>query len=654
MKNFLVIDVETTIQNDGNPFDPRNKLCYVGLRTPQGETLLKIEYDEEPYGEKLATIKRMIDEAETIVGFNLKFDMHWIRRYIPNVDFSSKLTWDCQLVEFLLSSQRLRFPSLDEVCRFYDLGGKLDTVATEYWDHGIDTTAVPSSLLELYLSNDIRLTEKLFLHQWGLVHKRDERFKNLVWLNNEDTKVLEEMEFNGIKIDVKKIKEKEHVVAKEMEEIDAKLREIIRIPPEIPVNLGSTSQLSAILYGGYIHYPSTRVKETVLKSGLVKQRTVNCVRSYPVPGFTRPNPGTEVALTKKLSDEELRQAQGLAEQEFAGIPYRKYSTDLGTLTGLSIKSKTGQEFVSLLLKRSELDQRLTTYLRKLPEMIQQFGWQEDIIHGQFNQCVARTGRLSSSGPNLQNLDSELHDIFISRNALLINVDAKALEWVVCAHLARDRTAIAEIHGGIDQHTENQRFLGLPPGKEGRLIAKIFVFRLIYGSVAKGFAQDPDFIGLSSDAGFWEGVITKFYKKYPGIELFHKNLVKEWKTTGKITMPTGRTYIFDSDKDFNYLRPKILNYPVQGLGADLVTIARVSLYKRMMREGLKSKLVCTIHDSIVVDAVVEEKDVIIKMIKSTWDDIPHNYEYLFNDTWSLPSRCEISVGLNLKEMETVTL
>lgn len=654
MKNFLVIDVETTIQNDGDPFDPRNKLCYVGLRTPAGETLFKIEYDEEPYGDKLKTIKEMIDNAETIVGFNLKFDMHWIRRYIPDVDFSSKLTWDCQLVEFLLSSQRIRFPALDEVCRFYDLGGKLDTVATEYWNHGIDTTAVPHSLLELYLSTDLTLTEKLYLHQWSLVHKRDEKFKNLVWLNNEDTKVLEEMEFNGIKLDVDKISLKEKDVTQEMEGIDKRLRELINVPPEIPVNLGSTSQLSAILYGGYIHYPSTRIKETVLKSGELKQRSVKCVGSYPVPGFTRPSTRSETTLTKKLSDAELHQLQEAAKEKFGGIPFRKYSTDLGTLTSLVVKSKAGQEFVSLLLKRSELDQRLTTYLRKLPEMIQQHYWQDNIIHGQFNQCVARTGRLTSSGPNLQNLDSELHDIFISRNALLINVDAKALEWVVCAHLARDRTAFEEIHRGIDQHTENQKALGLPPGKPGRLIAKIFVFRLIYGSVAKGFAQDPDFVGTSTDVEFWEKLINKFYKKYPGIELFHKNLVKEWKTTGKLTMPTGRTYIFDNDKDFNYLRPKILNYPVQGLGADLMTIARVSLYKRMMREKLKSKLVCTIHDSIVVDAVNEEKDVIIKMIKSTWDDIPHNYEYLFNDTWSLPSRCEISTGLNLKEMETVEL
>lgn len=237
--------------------------------------------------------------------------------------------------------------------------------------------------------------------------------------------------------------------------------------------------------------------------------------------------------------------------------------------------------------------------------------------------------------------------------MLINVDAKALEWVVCAHLSKDPVAIKEICDNIDQHTENQKMLGLPEGKEGRLIAKIFVFRLIYGSVAQGFAQDPDFVGISREEVFWEALIRKFYRKYQGIELYHKALVKEHTTTGKILMPTGREYYVPMDRGIQYARPKILNYPVQGLGHDLMTIARVSLYKKLMPQKLVSKLISTIHDSIIVDAVEKEKDIVITAIKETWDQIPHNYRYLTGDTtWTLPMRCEISVGMDLKNMETI--
>lgn len=233
--------------------------------------------------------------------------------------------------------------------------------------------------------------------------------------------------------------------------------------------------------------------------------------------------------------------------------------------------------------------------------------------------------------------------------MLINVDAKALEWVVCAHLSKDPIACKEIINNIDQHTENQKMLGLPAGKEGRLIAKIFVFRLIYGSIAKGFAQDQDFIDISQKESFWQEKIDKFYNKYKGIERFHRELVKEHKITGKLVMPTGREYTIPEEYGPDGARPKILNYPVQGLGHDLMTIARVSLYKKWKERKIKSLLVSTIHDSIVVDAIKEEKDLIIKLIKDTWEKIPSNYEYLTGDKFTLPSRCEISCGPNLKEL-----
>ena len=232
--------------------------------------------------------------------------------------------------------------------------------------------------------------------------------------------------------------------------------------------------------------------------------------------------------------------------------------------------------------------------------------------------------------------------------MLINVDAKALEWVVCAFLSQDETAIYEIENNIDQHTENQKMLMLPPRKEGRLIAKVFVFRLIYGSVAEGFAKDPDFIDISKNVDFWQEKINKFYKKYKGIELFHEELVKQYKRDGKLTMLTGRTYYFDHQENFNYLRPKILNYPVQGLGHDLMTISRVSLFKKMRQAKVQAKLISTVHDSITIDTIPEEKETIIDLINKTWEDIPENFENLFGVKFNLPTRCEISCGPNLRD------
>lgn len=417
---YLILDVETTILNEGDPFDPRNSLCYVGLRDPSGTYLYDIQYGLDPYASKLEEIKRKIEQAEFLVGFNLKFDLHWIRRYLNDPRdsglFAMVSTWDCQLVEYLLSRQRLRMPSLDYVSASYSLPSKLDCVRTDYWENGIDTKLVPRQLLEEYLTQDLYLTEQIFLKQQQKVEAKSEAFKKLVWLHNEDTKVLQEMEFNGMQVnlDLNEVKRKE--VVQQMEETDKQLRQLSGVPENIPLNLSSTHQLSAIIYGGYINYPGKRNKERLLKNGEVKVTEVNCVLHHRCSGFATPVPKSETELTKGMSDLDLNEKQLEAIESNKAIPFRKYSVDEAHLRRAKIRTKKGREFVDLLLKRAYLDQQLTTYLNKIPEMFSEHHWENNLIHGQFNQCVARTGRLSSSKPNLQNLDSELHYLFTSRYA----------------------------------------------------------------------------------------------------------------------------------------------------------------------------------------------------------------------------------------------
>lgn len=412
--NYLVLDVETTISNNGDPFDPRNKLCYVGLLDNTGTTLYSIEYDESPYGDKLREIKERISNADVIVGFNLKFDLHWLRRYIHDVDYFSCSMWDTQLVEFILSSQRLRFPSLDQVCDFYSLGSKLDVVATEYWENGIDTIHVPRSLLEDYLARDLELTKSLWQKQAELLLEESPQLRNLVWLNNEDLKVLQEMEFNGMKVNLTAIKEEQERNQKELDILDTNLLKILRLPKDVSINLSSTQQLSAIIYGGYINYVGTRIKQKQLKDGTIKETEVKAIKYYKLPGFAVPIKNSETEVTRNISNLDLLHKQEKAKEEFKAIPYRKYSVDEAHLKMIHPRTQLGKQFIDLLLQRAYIEQTLTTYLNKIPEMIADRHWKDDMIHGQFNQCVAKTGRLSSSKPNLQNLDTNLHHLFISR------------------------------------------------------------------------------------------------------------------------------------------------------------------------------------------------------------------------------------------------
>lgn len=221
---------------------------------------------------------------------------------------------------------------------------------------------------------------------------------------------------------------------------------------------------------------------------------------------------------------------------------------------------------------------------------------------------------------------------------IINADAKQLEWVAAVFLSQDPIGMMEIIEGMDQHGGNQEYLGLP----SRLIAKIFLFRLIFGGSAWSYAHDYDFHTVKGNEEFWQNVIDKFYAKYKGLHAWHERILQSAILDGKLVMPTGRIYTFQP-KDGEWPRTQILNYPVQGLGHDLMAIARVSLRKRMIRLRLKSLLVCTVHDSIVLDALEEEVEQIIQLIKEVFRDIPANFQKIFGVEFNLPMRVEISVG-----------
>ncbi len=209
----------------------------------------------------------------------------------------------------------------------------------------------------------------------------------------------------------------------------------------------------------------------------------------------------------------------------------------------------------------------------------------------------------------------------------------------------------EIWNEFDIHSDNQQRLGLPT----RLLAKTFVFRLLYGGTAYSYEHDPDFAGLGNQA-YWEEIISRFYSKYCGIKTWHRELEEAVKRNGKLIMPTGRVYYFEpfikGDK-VTWPRTKILNYPVQGLGADIMSIARVTLWKRL--KGIDGvKLINTVHDSIVLD--IDEKKCdnidIASVIKSSFNDVPKNFEKLFGVEFNLPIRVEIEKGMDWANMEKV--
>jgi DNA polymerase I-like protein with 3'-5' exonuclease and polymerase domains len=235
--------------------------------------------------------------------------------------------------------------------------------------------------------------------------------------------------------------------------------------------------------------------------------------------------------------------------------------------------------------------------------------------------------------------------------MLLQADAKQLEWVGAAYLSQDDLAIKEIWEGTDMHSDNQERFGLP----SRLIAKTFVFRLIYGGSAYSYANDPNFKDIG-DESYWQNIIDQFYNKYTKLKEWHDEIMFLAKRDRKLTMPTGRVYNYKPEVTsygVKYPRTKILNYPVQGLGADLMSIARVSLRNRLLdKDGVK--LINTVHDSIILDfdSKVWDNNSIVKIVNDCFNDVPKNFEKLFGKTFNLPMRVECEIGPTWGNMETI--
>ena len=235
--------------------------------------------------------------------------------------------------------------------------------------------------------------------------------------------------------------------------------------------------------------------------------------------------------------------------------------------------------------------------------------------------------------------------------MIVNVDVKSLEVVVAAWLSRDKVLYKELNAKLDLHSLNQEAFGLPEGPEGRLVAKVLLFRILYGGNEYSFANDPDFASVSTSQKYWKKVIEKFYSKYTGIASWHNALIREVSKNSRLTSPFGRTYTWDLYKYGKYELPvtQIKNYIVQGSGADIVAIARVSLHRRWKVSGIDGLLVNTIHDSLVLDVPNKSVEPTKELINQVFIDLPTNINRIFNVNFDLLINVEIQTGINMYEL-----
>jgi len=240
-------------------------------------------------------------------------------------------------------------------------------------------------------------------------------------------------------------------------------------------------------------------------------------------------------------------------------------------------------------------------------------------------------------------------------------------------LSGDKTLKQEIIDKVDIHENNRDKFKLggqsfregesraefEARKQGRLIAKIFKFRLIYGGSAYSYANDSDFQGVSKNQKFWQSVIEEYYSKYTGIKEWHEQLIATAQREGVLKIPSGRQFpiapmVNKWNGGLDWPITVIKNYPVQGFGADLVMLARLEANKRLKSSGLEYRLVSTIHDSIVADCPSKCVDAVGRILFDSIEYVPTLCKQVFGYDFSLPLTAEVQYGPNKKDMENLVL
>lgn len=313
---------------------------------------------------------------------------------------------------------------------------------------------------------------------------------------------------------------------------------------------------------------------------------------------------------------------GVVLFEELGLPAKKktksgYSTNAEVLEEL----RSFCPIVDNVLKYRQYTKLNSTYVTGLLEKVAEDGR----IHTSFKQTETRTGRISSTEPNLQNipvrteLGAEMRKFFVAdEGKVLIDADYSQIELRVMAHLCGDENMISAFTSGEDIHTSTASQVFDMPAimvtSEMRSAAKAVNFGIIYGMGPFSLSKD---IGTSVAQA--KKYISDYLAKYPKVQKFMDTTVDNAMKTGVVTTMFGRKRLIpellSSNKMLQAAGKRIaMNTPVQGTAADLIKIAMINVYRRLKAENLNADLILQVHDELIIEADLSCADRCAELLK----------------------------------------
>ncbi len=253
------------------------------------------------------------------------------------------------------------------------------------------------------------------------------------------------------------------------------------------------------------------------------------------------------------------------------------------------------------------------------------------IHTIFNQCLTRTGRLSSSKPNLQNIPIRsdysklVRKAFIpEEDSLLMSSDYSQIELRVFAHMANATNLQEAFIEDKDIHSKTASDIFKVPinevDKKMRRIAKTVNFGILYGISSFGLSED-----LKIDVASAKEFLSNYLNTYPGIKEYMEQEKSEAYKNGFVTTIMNRRRKIDELKSSNYMvrssgERMALNTPIQGSAADILKKAMVELYQAMKDRNLKSKMLIQVHDELVFNVYKDELDIMKELVREKMEQV----------------------------------
>ena len=302
------------------------------------------------------------------------------------------------------------------------------------------------------------------------------------------------------------------------------------------------------------------------------------------------------------------------------------------------------ELPRLIIEYRELEKLKSVYTDALPHQVAADGR----VHGQLNQTVAATGRLSSSDPNLQNipirtgLGRQIRRAFVpDPGNKLISADYSQLELRLLAHITRDEVMLDAFQKGEDIHARTARLVfGAKSDeelKEARRFAKIVNFAIAYAIEPWGLSQR---VGISRQEA--RKVIDDYYATYKGVRRYMDEIPVQARQHGYVRSLYGRIRPLAgiNDRNANIRRAaerEAINMPIQGTASDIVKIAMLHADDAFRREGLEAKMLMQVHDELLIECAEDQCERVAATLKREMEnavelDVPLVAETGIGDNW----------------------